>query len=107
MSPARESNPVFVCINQMQSCSQGNNQDNPIPLQNGDNLNEDADLPTTQSGDETEIALSSVEQSVGIDSPIEEKKELNRTYELEKELMDIRQQLTQGVDTVNQQTDTI
>ena len=68
-----------------------------------DNLNENTELPTNQFGNEIEIALSSVD----IESCNEEKKELNRTYELEEQLMEIRQQLTQGRDDTEQQTDCI
>ena len=82
-----------------------NNPNNEMQEYDQTVLNENTQLHTTQLEEETGIALSSSEEVCEIKSRNEDKKELNRTYELENQLIEIRQQLTEGNENTEQQTD--
>ena len=89
-SKKRESNPVFVCISQMKSLeTQRNNieslMENNTPIQIKDERQHRDMCHNSNESSQLEEVVSPVDGT----SP-GEKKELNRTYELEKELAEIR-----------------
>ncbi|KAI6660196.1 hypothetical protein LOD99_10474 [Oopsacas minuta] len=98
-SKARESNPVSVCISQMRQNQQQLDNTEFITNKNNENSQrednteflEEIGIPSgSYNNDQGSVKISGNSEYSG------EKKELNRTYELEKQLVEIRQQITEG-----------